>query len=220
MKVLVLADDVSNQTNFKEIYQNNPFEAVFLLGDLEESAVKKLLALQLPVFGVYGNHCSTNYLEDLNFNNAHLKAFKYKLITIGGCEGSHRYQERVLRHRFTQEEFKQMLSDFPKVDIFLSHAPPAGVNDEPESRSHQGIVAHRDYLLKHKPRLWFHGHTYPLDNHISRLDKTIIVYTYGYKVYDLNDILRMDEIPEAKSYSRVPETEYFFKRDKKPKNQS
>jgi len=52
------------------------------------------------------------------------------------------------------------MQDFPPVDVFLSHCPPRGINDE-EEIAHQGFDVLRTYLDDKQPMAWLHGHTYP-----------------------------------------------------------
>lgn len=87
---------------------------------------------------------------------------------------------------YTQEEAKELLKNFPRVDVMLSYAPPYGINDEPNELAHQGFVALREYLENKKPKYLFHGHTYPeKEKLITKYLETEIVYIFGEKMLDI-----------------------------------
>jgi len=78
-----------------------------------------------------------------------------------------------------------MMSNFPKVDIFLCHCPPRGINDE-EEIAHQGFDALRDYIDRQKTKVLLHGHTYPTEESIVKQHgPTHIEYVYEYKLLNL-----------------------------------
>ncbi len=183
MIVLAIADRPP-QTNLLNLISENNVELVCTLGDLDYSSLQELERVKdIPKIGVYGNHCSGTYFEPLGIKNMHLKTFEYKGIVFGGFEGSIRYKSSTYGKMYTQEEAKEMLKNFPYVDVMLAHSPPYGINDEPESISHQGFIALREYLEKKEPRYFFHGHTYPTeDNMVREYHKTKIIYVYRTKI--------------------------------------
>lgn len=130
------------------------------------------------------NHDSGNYFEKLGIINLHLKVFDFKGIKFGGFEGCVRYKEDPNAIMYTQEEAKEMLKDFPCVDIFISHAPPYGINDEPNEIAHQGFKALVDYIKRCSPKYLLHGHTYPQKVMTQFMD-TKIIYVYQDMVLDL-----------------------------------
>ena len=83
---------------------------------------------------------------------------------------------------YKQEEASAMMANFPKVDIFICHCPPRGINDE-EEIAHQGFNALLDYIDKECPKLLMHGHTYPEEETMVRQHgPTRIEYISGYKI--------------------------------------
>ena len=86
---------------------------------------------------------------------------------------------------YTQEEAQEMLKEFPCVDVFISHAPPFGINDEPNEISHQGFKALNQYINRCQPKYFLHGHTYP-DSPIEKVNNTKIIYVYEDKILDLD----------------------------------
>lgn len=79
-------------------------------------------------------------------------------MRFGSFQGCVRYQENLDAIMFTQDEANTLMRNFPKVDIFLSHCPPRGINDE-EEIAHQGFDALRKYIDEQQPKTWLHGHT-------------------------------------------------------------
>ncbi|MBX2986758.1 MAG: metallophosphoesterase family protein [Bdellovibrionaceae bacterium] len=199
MKILVIADDFSKQTSIAELIKTHPVDAIFTLGDLYSSHLKELQNISIPKFGVYGNHCSEAYMPELGIKNLHLQTEKLGELTIGGFEGCHRYKENG-HHQFSHQESVDLIKNFPKVDILLTHAPPLGVNDDWSTESHQGLYGTLEYIKSNPVKILFHGHTYPKDNHVSKIENTIVVYTYGFKIWDLDEILTMSNLPTAKRY--------------------
>lgn len=85
-----------------------------------------------------------------------------------------------------QEEAKEMLKDFPVVDISLAHSPPYKINDEPNSPSHQGLIAIRKYIEDKRPKYFLHGHIYPTEeNIVEKYCDTNIIYVYQDKIIEV-----------------------------------
>ncbi len=182
MNILAISDRPP-KTSIKETLASHQIDLICTLGDLEYSQIRDLADVTtIPKLGVYGNHCSGNYFNDLGITNMHLQTFEYQGITFGGFEGSIKYKEDDYAKMYTQEQAEVLLKDFPYVDVLLCHSPPFGINDEPDP-AHQGLKALKTYLEQKKPKYLFHGHTYPKEHSIVRkfLD-TEIVYVYGDKV--------------------------------------
>jgi Icc-related predicted phosphoesterase len=199
MKVLVIADEFSRKISILDLIKSESVQAIFTLGDLDDFELKELKSISLPKFGVYGNHCTEDYLPELGFKNLHLQVSNLGQFSIGGFEGSHRYKESG-PHQYKHQESVNLIKNLPSVDILLTHAPPMGVNDDWSEISHQGLLGTLEYIKDNPVKLLFHGHTYPKDNHISKIGNTVVIYTHGYKVWDLKAILQMTNLPEAKRY--------------------
>lgn len=186
MKAFVIADRAP-QGSIREIVANEGIDIIITLGDLTQADLSELEYItNIPKIGVYGNHCLGTYMEPLGIVNMHLKAYTWRGLTFGGFQGCVRYKENPEAIMFTQEEATELMRDFPKVDVFLSHAPPYGVNDEPEEIAHQGFHALREYLDQQQPKVWLHGHTYPTEeNLIKQHGPTRIEYVYRQGVVDI-----------------------------------
>ncbi len=187
MKILAIADRPP-RTSIKSILENYPIELICTLGDLDYFSLKELKDINhIPKIGVYGNHDSGTYFEDLGIKNMHLNTFEYKGLIFGGFEGSVRYKENPYAKMYTQEEAFELLKDFPYVDVFISHSPPFGINDEPNELAHQGFKALREYIEVKKPKYFLHGHTYPKEEEIiTNFMNTKIIYVFADKIIDLD----------------------------------
>jgi len=182
MKILAISDRPP-KTSIRKLVEENAIDLICTLGDLEYFDLKELANIQnIPKLGVYGNHCSGAYFDDLGIKNMHLQTFEYKGITFGGFEGSHRYKDDKYAKMYTQDEATELLKDYPRVDVMLSHSPPLGINDDNDV-AHIGFQALRDYLEQKKPKYFLHGHTYPKEGQaITRFADTEIIYVYSDKI--------------------------------------
>jgi uncharacterized protein len=186
MKALVIADRPP-QGSIRDVIARESVALLITLGDLTQSDLAELEYItDIPKIGVYGNHCMGTYMEPLGIINMHRRIWKFGGLTFGGFEGCVRYKENPEAIMYTQDEATAMMKNFPKVDVFLSHAPPSGINDEPDNLSHQGFHALRQYLEVNQPRVWLHGHTYPRpDQLITQYHATRVEYVHGMRVVEL-----------------------------------
>ncbi|HET9174710.1 MAG TPA: hypothetical protein VFN56_05550 [Candidatus Saccharimonadales bacterium] len=186
MNILALADrppHLSLQGSIADYCHREGVDIICTLGDLEMADIAELEYItDVPKIGVYGNHCSGSYMEPLGIVNMHMRTAQLNGISFGGFEGAVRYKQGDAP-MFTQAEATALMSDFPYVDIFLSHAPPYGINDEPDELAHQGFHGLRQYLDGKQPKLWLHGHTYPSpDALVTTVGSTRIEYVFGHKL--------------------------------------
>jgi len=186
MKILVIADRPPRES-IKLILKNNPVDLICTLGDLDLFCLAELEEItNIPKIGVYGNHCSGTYFERLGILNMHLKTFEYQGLIFGGFEGCVRYKNDPYAKMYTQEEASELLKDFPKVDVMLSHCPPYGINDDKDDLPHQGFKALREYVEQNKPKYLLHGHTYPeADNLVKKFAETEIIYVFEDKIISI-----------------------------------
>jgi Icc-related predicted phosphoesterase len=185
MKVLAIADK-NPHINLPAVINENGVELVITLGDLVR---EDLLPLQqvtnLPKIGVYGNHDSGSYMPELGIWDMHLKTWDFNGLRFGGFQGCVRYKENPDAIMYTQEQAEQMMMGFPPVDVFISHCPPRGINDE-EEIAHQGFNALRSYIDRTQPKVWLHGHTYPTpETLVTQHGPTRVEYVLPYKILDL-----------------------------------
>lgn len=160
MKILHYSDQ--SEPNLFELF--NQVDVLFSTGDLSSfdfiPIEMQLTQHKKPAFGVYGNHCTPGYLENLGIVNLHLQIFQLGSFSIGGYQGCLRYKEKG-GPQFTEEEATRDLSTFPRVDILLLHAAPFGLLDTPGDDVHTGSHAVREYVERTKPKYIFCGHDSP-----------------------------------------------------------
>ncbi len=185
MKALVLADRRPKIDLIQTIRDEN-IEIVISLGDFAREDLLPLEQIKhIPKIGVYGNHDSGNYMEEIGIINLHAATWQYSNKSFAGLQGCVRYKQNPAAIMYTQEEVWQILANYPQVDVFITHCPPRGINDEPEV-SHQGFDALLDYIDKKPPQVLLHGHTYPEeDTMIRQHGSTRIEYVSGYKIIEL-----------------------------------
>ncbi len=185
MRTLIIADCNPN-IDIKRVVAEENIELLITLGDLtREDLIGLTTVTTIPKIGVYGNHDSGHYMEELGIRDMHLNVWDYKGFRFGGFQGCVRYKENPDAIMYTQTEAIRMMSEFPRVNIFISHCPPRGINDEEEA-AHQGFDALRYYLDTARPDAWLHGHTYPTDETIvKQYDNTRIDYVYKYSILNL-----------------------------------
>jgi Icc-related predicted phosphoesterase len=187
MRVLVLADRPC-YVDPGAMATRNHVDAVMCLGDLEPSWVESLDGLQLPKFGVRGNHDHDPYMEWFGIEDVHLRRVELdRGLSMCGFEGCVKYpRARETGPCYTQRQAARLMRKLPAADVVLCHCPPYGVNDDPDDRAHVGFKALRDWVLDHRPRLLLHGHTYPHPTRlVTRLGETRIVYVRGARIVDL-----------------------------------
>jgi predicted phosphodiesterase len=185
MRALVIADRGPG-IDFRNIIDENGIDLVITLGDLERHDLLGLVGIKdIPKIGVYGNHCSGNYMPELGILNLHMATWDFHGVKFGGFQGCVRYKENPDAIMYTQGEATAMLTQFPQVDIFICHCPPRGVNDEDEL-SHQGFDGLRQYVLQMRPKVLLHGHTYPTeDTMVRKLDLTRVEYVHKWRIVAL-----------------------------------
>lgn len=185
MNILAIADR-RPKIDIQDVVRQNNVELIVTLGDLTREDLLQLEQITtIPKVGVYGNHDSGTYMPDLGIWDMHLKVWDYNGLRFGGFQGCVRYKENPDAIMCTQEEATRLMANFPKVDVFLCHCPPRGINDE-EEVAHQGFNALRDYIEREQPKVLLHGHTYPTEeNVVKQHGLTRIEYVFEYKIIPL-----------------------------------
>lgn len=185
MNALVIADR-QPKIDIVAVAQQNNVELIITLGDLTREDVLPLERITtIPKIGVYGNHDSGTYMPELGIWDMHLKIWDYNGLRFGGFQGCVRYKDNPEAIMCTQEEATQLMAGFPRVDVFLCHCPPRGINDEDEV-AHQGFDALRDYIDRTQPAVLLHGHTYPTEqNMVRQHGPTRIEYVFEHKIVTL-----------------------------------
>ena len=78
MKILAIADRAPRESVIGLVNKHS-VELICTLGDLDYSSLHELKEITtIPKIGVYGNHCSGSYFDELGIKNMHLSTFEYK----------------------------------------------------------------------------------------------------------------------------------------------
>lgn len=178
MKILHYSD--KTYPNFLELYKE--CDVLVATGDLSvpDFAGFDMLPPK-PAFGVYGNHDSGKYLEELGINNLHNKVIEYAGQKWGGFQGCIKYKDSGVM--YTPEEAKVWSDTFPYVDILLLHAGPRDMLDDPSDPVHIGDENIAIYVNEKKPKIVFCGHQYS-DDYLE-VGETKIYRTYGARIIEI-----------------------------------
>ena len=149
MRLLAFADEPP-PADPAELVADNPTDAVITLGDLRPDWIASLGRLDLPRFGVHGNHDGEHELTALGINDLHLSRTQVGEWSFAGFEGCVRYGDGP--HQYTQTEATRLARGLPAADVLLCHCPPWGVNDDPGDPAHAGFRALREWVERHEPR--------------------------------------------------------------------
>jgi len=185
MRVLALADKPP-PLDAAVMARQAQVDAVFCLGDLDRAWIESLMYLELPRFGVHGNHDPDHLLRDLEIEDLHMRRIELEDgLSVTGFEGCVRYR-RGATHQYSQREASKLARRLPAADVLLCHCPPYGINDDPDDAAHIGFEGLRKWVDRHPPRHLLHGHTHPLPSQtVDRYGDTRVHWVSGAKVLDL-----------------------------------
>jgi Icc-related predicted phosphoesterase len=167
MKILVISDLESKY--LWDYFQKEKLEGIDLIlscGDLNPQYLSFLACFtKAPVLYVHGNHddCYETTppegcicIED--------KIYVYQNLRIMGLGGSFRYKEG--KNQYTEKQMcsriKKMrlkLRKYKGIDILLTHAPAAGINDG-QDHVHKGFESFVNLIDEYKPKYFIHGHVH------------------------------------------------------------
>ncbi len=176
-------------------------------------------AMNKPVYFVFGNHNLNEFglyhkIEDRyspqrgntsGIEEGHgavylgFTAKREEKTLLAGVSGSKRYNNGL--NQYTEGQMKRkLLALVPRLffnklfygrylDIFVTHAPPAGIHDKSDP-CHQGFECFKWFMEKFTPRYLVHGHIhlYDLqDIRVSRFNKTTVINAYSHFILDTGD---------------------------------
>lgn len=167
MKILVLADIESKY--LWDYFEKEKLEGIDLIlscGDLKPQYLSFLASFtKAPILYVRGNHddCYEQTppdgcicIED--------KIYVHEGIRIMGLGGSMKYNNG--KNQYTQQQMRSRLKHMwlplklkKGVDILVTHAPAAGINDG-DDYVHKGFDAFVEVLDTYKPKYFVHGHVH------------------------------------------------------------
>lgn len=182
-RALAIADEPPIPELGRLLAHHRP-EVVLYLGDLKPDDLEPLARFQGPKLGVHGNHDADDGLFGaLGIEDLHGRSIELGGLCWGGLEGCRRYRaDAPFEH--TDREAERALRRVGPVDVVLTHAPPAGVNDDPGARVHGGWPALTAFVERHAPRMLLHGHTYPAVP-VDSVGATAVRYVRGWRLVEL-----------------------------------
>lgn len=208
-KVLSLSDKEIHSV-YNAAIKDRFSDVDFILGcgDLNYTYLEYVISmLDVPLYYVRGNH---SHMIEYTSNgpktrpqggtDLHRRVVKSHGLILAGVEGSLRYRKGPFQYS-QYEMWKHVFGITPALllnrifsgrylDIFISHAPPWGIHDEPDL-PHQGIKAFRWLLDTFQPRYHFHGHIHVYRQYtqtITQYKATTVINTYGYKETRLENL--------------------------------
>ena len=175
-------------------------------------------SLNKPLLFVFGNHNLSrlaNYRRRLrdpfenpnestylapSFGSTHVggKVRRVRNLIVAGVGGSRRYNNGL--NQYTERSmFFRMARLFPKLlinrvvhgrylDILLTHAPPFGIGDLPDT-CHQGFRVFLWFMRVFRPTYLIHGHIHLYDLNAKResvYHLTKVVNVYGHVVIEMD----------------------------------
>ncbi len=208
MKILTISDTVERRLyslECKEMFGD--IDLILSCGDLPFYYLEFLVSmLNVPLYFVFGNHHTHPMLTArgeerenpggcVNIDN---KIVELNGLLIGGFEGCMlynygpkqytEYQMRGKILRMKPQLWKNKLFKKRYLDILITHAPPAGIHDQPD-RCHQGFKSFRTFIEIYKPRYFIHGHTHqygPRDDvWKTQYQETTVINTSGYRILEI-----------------------------------
>ncbi|MBO4411456.1 MAG: metallophosphoesterase family protein [Lachnospiraceae bacterium] len=202
MKILVVSDHESRKIwDFFEPGMLNQYDLILSCGDLSPRYLTFLRTMSraevLYVCGNHDKHYETTPPEGCVPIDG--KLYDFYGLRILGLGGSMRYipgapcmySEKEMKKRVRRLRFQ--LWTHKGFDILLTHAPAAGIHDEPDL-PHQGFQCFVDLIDRYHPMYFFYGHIHRnYSGHFKRQDErngTIIVNAYEtYEIEIPDDLL-------------------------------
>lgn len=214
MKILSLSDVVISRIYGPQVRALfGDVDLVLGCGDLPYYYLEFIASmLDVPTYFVRGNHAEVvEYYETSPRSyphgtiDLHCKVVNHSGLLLGGIEGSIRYRRGPFQYSQSDMWFN-VFQLVPKMlmnrlvygrylDVFVTHAPPWGIHDQPDL-PHHGVKAFRWLLKIFQPAFHFHGHIHvyrPGTVTNTQLYNTQVINTFGYLVSNLNPV------PELKS---------------------
>ncbi len=202
LKVLSLSDKQIESIYSPIVKDRFPdIDLILGCGDLTYSYLEFIVSmLDVPMYYVRGNHshmieytASGPKTRPQGGTDIHRRVVNHHGLILAGVEGSLRYRRGPFQYS-QFEMWKHVFAITPGLilnrifsgrylDIFISHAPPWGIHDEPDL-PHQGIKSFRWLLDTFRPRYHFHGHIHvyrQYETTITQYKATTVINTYGYK---------------------------------------
>lgn len=205
--ILAVSDEVDPliySPAIKDRYGN--VDLVISCGDLPYDYLDYIISsLNCPMYFVHGNHDLVRKTADANPDsyplggvNLHGRITRNNELILAGVEGSILYN-RKSPYQYSQGQFWNIvLGLVPNLflnklkygrylDIFVTHAPSAGIHDRSDW-AHQGIKAFRWLVKTFQPECHLHGHIHlyrPDEIWESSFGSTRVINTFRSRLIQL-----------------------------------
>jgi len=195
VKILSVSDSVAPEL----VGDNCPvdLETVDLIlgcGDLPPEYLARLKArYDVPLLYILGNHDIRHQLAPPGCTNISGKIIELEGFHFWGFSGSRWYNGNLnqYREREMQAQIRRLwfsLWRLKQLDVLVTHAPPRYIHDA-EDRWHKGFNCYRDFIKRHKPRFFIHGHMHTFfknpEDRVSVVDQTKVINSYGYHILQI-----------------------------------
>jgi hypothetical protein len=202
MKVLCISDRVESMLYGPNLTSYaGGVEAVISCGDLPFDYLEYIVTfLGVPVYYVLGNHDPGPDGPEYPGGCTPLDGRAVETeggVTLAGLSGSpsysggpNQYTERQMRRRARALSVRvrcRSLAGRPKPRIIVTHSPPFGLGDRKDV-AHVGFESFVDFIDRHQPLLWLHGHIHlygPNDERVTQRGATKIINVYGHRILDV-----------------------------------
>ncbi|MEE0929913.1 MAG: metallophosphoesterase family protein [Acutalibacteraceae bacterium] len=178
---LLIITDTHNCLEEEELNNINA-DVCLLLGDITDrdlSIIKQ--KVDIPIYGILGNHDSWTLYDKYNIENIHGKVIDIYGIKIAGLQGSIRYKlsDAPL---YTDDESVEISKTIPYTDILISHDCPKYLYGK-NNFAHSGLKGITEYCNKNRTPLNIHGHHHKRT--LSKLKNgTVCIGCYGVQIID------------------------------------
>ncbi len=195
MKILSVSDRVEPSLYEPGAYKAfKGIEMILSCGDLPSEYLTYLVTVfNVPLFYVKGNHdIGYEYNPPRGCTDIHGKVTTCKGVRIFGLEGSRWYNGGPAQYTEAQMLVNTWKAK-PKIwwnkglDIMICHSPPRGINDR-KDHCHRGFKCFEKLIHKYSPKYLLHGHIHSYfknrKERITVVDKTSVINTFGYYIFD------------------------------------
>jgi Icc-related predicted phosphoesterase len=131
-------------------------DIVVSLGGVNLDVLAEAIPDKKPAIAIIGPRDERHVPQP--FRPLHASGFSFRGWRIAGFSGAPAGPRNVPGNYVSEAEAEKLLSSLPPCDILLSHAPPATILQESETRPEQGFTALDEYLVAKQPRYHFYAH--------------------------------------------------------------
>lgn len=211
MKILAISDKIDPLLDGPALHRLfGDADVVLGCGDLPQHYLEYVVTvLGGPLFYVVGNHYSElraqpgvaqPWIYPEGCENLHGRVVRYRKLLLAGLEGSMRYNSSP-HFQYTESEMAwkvwrlvpslllNRLMYGRYLDILITHAPPAGIHDQPDL-CHRGFRAFRSLMDRFRPRYLVHGHVHvyhPKQPIETVVGGTTVINAYGHRLLEFDD---------------------------------